>query len=191
MTETSAVQQEQERGNAEKSCACRILRYTPNLVRDEWVNIGVLLFDQQTGERQLRMIEAEDEFRGLRRLHPAADELLRAIRYDLEDRFQSASVNGGKSHAGDWRQLLAKWDETLSNALQLAPQKGVFVSDLDAELERLYGDHVAPQRSASRVGAPPRQPRGGALVLLASVPAGPPVGAAGKIRSRRAVHVSW
>jgi hypothetical protein len=72
------------------------------------VNIGVLLFDQQTGERRLRMIEAEDEFRGLRRLHPAADELLRAIRDDLEDRFQSASVNGGKSHAGDWRQLLAK-----------------------------------------------------------------------------------
>jgi hypothetical protein len=108
MTETSAVQQEQERGNAEKSCAYRILRCTPNLVRDEWVNIGVLLFDQQTGERRLRMIEAEDEFRGLRRLHPAADELLRAIRDDLEDRFQSASVNGGKSHAGDWRQLLAK-----------------------------------------------------------------------------------
>jgi len=155
MTETSAVQQEQERGNAEKSCAYRILRYTPNLVRDEWVNIGVLLFDPQTGERRLRMIEEEDEFRRLRRLHPAADELLlRAIRDDLEDRFQSASVNGGKGHAGDWRQLLAKWDETLSNALQLAPQKGVFVSDLDAELERLYGDHVARQRSASRVGAP-------------------------------------
>jgi Protein of unknown function (DUF3037) len=49
MTETSAVQQEQERGNAEKSCAYRILRYTPNLVRDEWVNIGVLLFDRRRG----------------------------------------------------------------------------------------------------------------------------------------------
>jgi hypothetical protein len=30
----------------------------------------------------------------------------------------------------------------------------VFATDLDAELERLYGDHVAPQRAASRVGAP-------------------------------------
>jgi hypothetical protein len=38
--------------------------------------------------------------------------------------------------------------------LQLAPQKGVFATDLDAELERLYSDHVAPQRTASRVGAP-------------------------------------
>ena len=155
MTETSAVQQGDGPGNAEKSCAYRILRYTPNLVRDEWVNIGVLLFDPQTGERRLRMIEEEDEYRRVRRLHPGADELLlRAIRDDLEDRFQSASVNGGTGLAGDWHQLVAKWDETLSNALQLAPQKGVFASDLDAELERLYGDHVAPQRAASRMGAP-------------------------------------
>jgi hypothetical protein len=42
----------------------------------------------------------------------------------------------------------------LSNALQLAPQKGVFTTDLDAELERLYSDHVAVQLSHGRVGAP-------------------------------------
>jgi hypothetical protein len=155
MTETSAVQQEQERGNAEKSCAYRILRYTPNLVRDEWVNIGVLVFDPQSGERRLRMIEEEEEFRRVRRLHPGADELLlRAIRDDLEDRFQSESASGSNGNTTDWQKLLAKWDATLSNALQLAPQKGVFASDLDAELERLYGDHVAPQPATSRVGTP-------------------------------------
>ena len=27
----------------------RVLRYTPNLVRDEWVNIGVLVFDEKSG----------------------------------------------------------------------------------------------------------------------------------------------
>lgn len=27
----------------------RILRYTSDLVRDEWVNIGVMLFDPLTG----------------------------------------------------------------------------------------------------------------------------------------------
>jgi hypothetical protein len=136
----------------EKACAYRILRYTPNLVRDEWVNIGVLVFDPQSGERRLRLIEAQEEYNRVRRLHPQADEfLLRALRDDLEDRFTSASGNGG---AGDWQQLLAKWDDTLSNALHLAPQKGVFASDLDAELERLYADHVALQQAPSRVGAP-------------------------------------
>ena len=137
----------------ERACAYRVLRYTPNLVRDEWVNIGVLLFDPGTGERRLRLIEEQDEYNRLRRLHPQADEtLLRALRDDLEDRFQSASgSNGGNAN---WQQLLGKWDETLSNALQLAPQKGVFAADLDAELERLYADHVAMQRAPGRVGAP-------------------------------------
>ena len=155
MNETLAGQQTTGLESAERACAYRILRYTPNLVRDEWVNIGVLLFDPDTGERRLRVIEEQDEYNRVRRLHPQADEaLLRALRDDLEDRFQSAAANGGKGHAGNWLQLLAKWDETLSNALQLAPQKGVFATDLDAELERLYADHVAPQRTVGRVGAP-------------------------------------
>src|SRR3989441_8627431 len=101
-------------------------------------SIGVLVFDPATGARRLRLIEEAGEFARVRRLHPAADEaLLRALRDDIEKEFDAAK-NGG------WRALLAKWDETLSNALQLAPQKGVLAGDLDAELERLYADHVAP-----------------------------------------------
>jgi hypothetical protein len=155
MTEESTLEENNGPGSAERACAYRILRYTPNLVRDEWVNIGVLLFNPRTGERRLRVIEEEEEYRRVRRIHPGADELvLRALRDDLEDRFQSAATSGTTGNTGDWQRLLAKWDDTLSNALQLAPQKGVFAADLDAELERLYADHVAPQRTASRVGAP-------------------------------------
>src|SRR6266436_2245229 len=139
----------------ETTCAYRILRYTPNLVRDEWVNIGVLLFDPLTGDRRLRLIEEQDEYNRVRRLHPQADEtLLRALRDDLEDRFQSASARGSSGSTANWQQLLGKWDDTLSNALQLAPQKGVLAADLDAELERLYADHVAMPRPASRAGTP-------------------------------------
>src|SRR6266481_7042005 len=110
----------------EKACAYRILRYTPNLVRDEWVNIGVLLFDPGTGERRLRLIEERDEYNRVRRLHPQADEtLLRALRDVLQDRFQSASARGSNGGTANWQQLLGKCDDTLSNFLQLAPQKGV------------------------------------------------------------------
>ena len=64
----------------ERACAYRVLRYTPNLVRDEWVNIGVLVFDPHTGERRLRLIEEPEEYARVRRLHPRADEeLLRAL----------------------------------------------------------------------------------------------------------------
>lgn len=59
--------------SGESACAYRVLRYTPNLARDEWVNIGILLFNPKTGERRLRLIEDEEEYRRVRRLHPQAD----------------------------------------------------------------------------------------------------------------------
>lgn len=132
----------------------RVLRYTPNLVRDEWLNIGVLLFNPKTGERRLRLIEDQDEYNRVRRLHPEADEaLLRALRDDLENRFEGLGTNaGGQSDKAGWQQVLAKWDETLSNALQLAPPKGTLAHDLDAEVDRLYTDHVAAPRAAARPG---------------------------------------
>jgi hypothetical protein len=154
MNKSNGESRNAETPSGERLCAYHVLRYTPNLVRDEWVNIGVLLFDVDTAERRLRLIEDQDEFNRVRRLHPNADEaLLRALRDDLEDRFQSASSSGSNSST-NWQQLLDKWVETLSNALQLAPQKGAHAADLDAELERLYADHVALQRAPSRVGAP-------------------------------------
>lgn len=152
-----------EAATARRSLAYRVLRYTPNLVRDEFVNIGVLAFDPESGERRLRLIEEPEEYARVRRLHPRMDEaLLRALRNDLEDRFATASElfrGDGQAHEkgngrADWLKLLGKWDNTLSNALQLAPQKGTTASDLDAEIERLYADHVAPERGAARVGAP-------------------------------------
>lgn len=155
--------QAQMTGAADRTLAYRVLRYTPNLVRDEWVNIGVLVFDPQSGERRMRLIEEPEEYARVRRLHPRADEeLLRALRDDLENRFATATQlfpaevkAEGNGHAKlDWMKLLGKWDETLSNALQMAPQKGVHADDLDAETERLYADHVALQRGEARVGAP-------------------------------------
>jgi len=144
--------------NGSRADAYRVLRYTPNLVRDEWLNVGVLVFDPKTGERRLRVIDEPAEYARVRKLHPQADEaLLRALRDDLEDRFAGASMlfgNGHEQASADWLKLLGKWDETLSNALQLAPQKGVYADDLDAETERLYADHVAPRPAASRVSAP-------------------------------------
>jgi len=153
MSQSSAELQTPPTPLGERAFAYRVLRYTPNLVRDEWVNIGILLFAPETGERRLRLIEEQDEYNRVRRLHPQADEnVLRRLRDHLEDRFQS--VNGKSANGGDLQALLAKWDDTLSNALQLAPQKGTLAPDLDAELERLYTDHVALQRGSVRMGAP-------------------------------------
>ena len=138
-----------------------ILRYASNLVRDEWVNIGVLLFDPLSGALRLRLIEGQDEYARVRRLHPAADEdTLRGFRDHLEDRFVTFLRNtrqeeGPIVHPGkELQRVVEQWNNTLSNGLQLAPQRGVYADDLDVELERLYSEHVAPPRKGSRVGAP-------------------------------------
>ena len=46
----------------------------PNLIRDEWVNIGVLLEEARGSRRAMRLIEQPGEFARVRRLHPEADE---------------------------------------------------------------------------------------------------------------------
>ncbi len=136
----------------EQALAYHILRYVPDLIRDEWVNIGVLVFNPETGERRLRLIEDQDEYNRVRRLHPWADEaLLRALRDNLENRLESGIHSGAEI---PWQDVLDKWQETLSNALQIAPQKGVLADDLDAELDRLYVDHVAVPRRSTRAGLP-------------------------------------
>lgn len=120
-----------------QTCAYRVLRYTPNLVRDEWVNIGILIYDPATRRARSRLIDDAGEFARIRRLHPAADEgVLRALGADFEAQLQQ--------YAGDLPGYFAKLDETLSNLIQLSPQRGVLVEDMDAELERLYRDQVAP-----------------------------------------------
>lgn len=118
----------------------RIVRYTPNLVRDEWMNIGILLADPARGRVAARLIEEPGEIARVRRLHPTADEdLLRSLPRDFESQLASASDPSG---------FIEKLDQTLSNVVQLSPQKGVLAEDFGAELDRLYHDHVAPPRRA-------------------------------------------
>lgn len=123
----------------------RVLRYTPNLIRDEWVNIGVVLEDAKKQRGRARLIEEPSEFARVRRLHPNADEnLLRA----LPGEFDVQLAATGASSA--W---IEKMEQTLSNTLQFSPRQAVFAEDFDAELDRLYHDHVSPPARQGRAAA--------------------------------------
>jgi len=114
----------------------RILRYTPNVARDEWVNIGVLLERAEGNERALRLIE-EEHLARVRRLHPEADlDLLRALPAELGGRL----AGPGEKAAAE----LARWNDTMSNVLQFSPAKGLLAEDFQAELARLYEEQVGP-----------------------------------------------
>jgi len=105
------------------------------------MNIGVLLEDGPSGQRAIKLIEEDSEFARVRRLNPAMDDsLLRGLAgtFDAELRKPNEAVAA----------YLEKLDQTLSNAVQFGPVKGVFAEDFDAELDRLYQDQVAPPARA-------------------------------------------
>lgn len=160
----------------ERTLVHRILRYVPSLLRDEWVNIGVLLYDPNTGERRLRLIEEEAEYNRLRRLHPRLDEeSLRGLGDHLESRIGAAIISNGNGgpirgtlrngqgnpapNATEWFKVLEKWDATLSQSLQLADPKGTVANDLDAEVDRLFDERVASPRKPARIGRPATRPQ--------------------------------
>jgi len=119
----------------------RILRYAPNLIRDEWVNIGVLLEDARAGKRAIRLIEEPSEIARVRRVHPNADEgVLRGLAAELE-----ADLHGPEEAV---RAYLEKLGQTLSNVIQLGPEKAAEAGDFDAEIDRLYQAQVAPPARA-------------------------------------------
>ena len=132
-------------------CAYHVVRYQPNLIRDEWVNIGVLLFipgggpggGPSTGRVRQRWLEEPADLARLRRLHPAADEgLLLGLPAEFDRQFAGREMEA--------EAILEKFDDTLSNAVQLAPRKGLLARDPDAEIDRLFREQVEPLREARR-----------------------------------------
>ena len=117
-----------------------VIRYTPNLIRDEWINVGVVLQEAANGKYRVRTIEDEPEFARLKRLHPAADE---SVVRGLGGFFESAL----REHKTELMAWTEKLNQSLSNAVELGSRTGLLGEDIDAEMERLYREKVEPVRA--------------------------------------------
>jgi hypothetical protein len=114
-----------------------ILRYVPNLIRDEWVNIGILLEEANGSRIAMRLIDGKDELARLRRIHPDADEdLLRNLQSEFDARLRAPST--------DVHTYVEKLNQSLSNTLQFSPRKALLGASFHQELDRLYRDQVTP-----------------------------------------------
>src|SRR5271156_2752304 len=91
----------------------RILRYVPNLVRDEWMNIGVLLEEADGSNTAMRLVSESAELARIRRLHGEVDEeLLQDLRGEFDARLRAP-----------WSEIkayLSKLETTLSTTLQFS-----------------------------------------------------------------------
>lgn len=130
------------------TCTYRILRYVPDLRRDEWINIGIVFHDRSRDHIAVRTLDPED-FPRLRRVHPEANlDLLRSLLPEIERQIQLLGEQRESPLSPEER--IGKLDDSLSNLIQCAPQKAVLTPDPAAELERLFAQQVTPPRPRPR-----------------------------------------
>lgn len=125
-----------------------LLRYVPDIVRGEFVNIGVILWEPNL----YRMVGVRflDNWERVARLDPRVDpSLLAGIRAEFETQSRADS----RTFMAHVRRLLH-----FANTIQMSPPKCVLSSDPSQELTRLYETYVADthgeQRTAKNTPAP-------------------------------------
>ncbi len=122
----------------------QLLRYVPDPVKDEFINIGLVVLDDRGRFLATRMAD-EDDLRRVRCLHPGADlELLRS--------WQAAVDRELTQHPGAGGAWLASLEEVASHSLRWTAAAGCEGRDAAAAAQALYQSFVAsPPRAA--VGA--------------------------------------
>jgi hypothetical protein len=101
------------------------LRYTPNIVTGEFINIAVVLYDPSGGFCGIRFVS---DWQRVRRFDADADiKMLEALSVDIEGQFRR----------GKGEEILKTMEDSFSNAVQLSPRTFHLVSDPAQEIEKL------------------------------------------------------
>jgi Protein of unknown function (DUF3037) len=134
-----------------KQCEFQLIRYVPDAVKNEFVNIGVVL-RASGGERAVRFTR---DWGRVRCIDPDADtEMLEALEIEVANRLQGQPLSQDQEESVG-RPVLAMLEDSLSNALQITEAKAFlaesFISGLE-QLVSLYVDTAKRERSSKRSG---------------------------------------
>lgn len=135
-----------------RQCEFFLLRYVPDAVKDEFVNLGVVLLDaagEKAGARSFAEFRFTTEWSRVRCIDPDADiEMLQALESEIRSQL---------AHSDDSRELLLKKiTDSFSNTVQLSGMKGCLTESPQAEIETLarhYLQTPASRRARSERGA--------------------------------------
>jgi Protein of unknown function (DUF3037) len=119
-----------------------LLRYVPDAVKDEFVNIGVVMVEAGAGAAGARFADVRftRDWRRVRCLDPQVDvEMLEAL--EREIRGQLATTH-------DRKVLLRRLEDSFSNVIQLSPVKGLLAEDPAREIEAMASIYL----EAAKVG---------------------------------------
>jgi hypothetical protein len=130
-------------GSEKRELGFFLLRYVPDAVKDEFVNIGVVLIGDgaDSGYADVRFTR---DWRRVLCLDPAVDlEWLQALERDIRMRLQDA---GGRA------DILSRLQDLCSNVIQVSPSKGCLGEEPAREMENLAKVYLetTPLRTAKR-----------------------------------------
>jgi hypothetical protein len=133
---------------APRQCEFQILRYVPDPVRNEFVNIGVLVREADSPAPQMHLRMTRD-WQRVRCMNPDADTaLFEALEEELQQRLNETPAEG-------IRPLIRVLDDSFSNAIQLTPAKAMLAESLLAgveELMQLYVENRKREKTVRRSG---------------------------------------
>jgi hypothetical protein len=123
----------QSRVGERRACAFQLLRYVPDVVRNEYVHIGVIL--REEGSAEPPRVQFTRDWRRVRCLDPEADTgLLEGMESELRTRL-TAEPHGN---------LMRILNEALSLSVQITEPKAYLAESLPAGMEELMRLYVEP-----------------------------------------------
>jgi len=123
-------------------CEFSLVRYMPDVVKGEFVNIGVLFRSHSEGGSDFADVRFTRDWRRVRCLNPAADiEVLESLETDLR-----MLLNAG----AEGELILGRLEQYLSNSIELTPPAAVLSDAPAEEVDRLAEMYVEPRVTGKR-----------------------------------------
>jgi hypothetical protein len=119
-----------------------LLRYVPDAVKDEFVNIGVVMVEPSETGAGFADVRFARDWRRVQRLDPGADlEMLETLERE---------IRGSLAEVKDREALIRKLQDSFSNAIQLSPTKGVLAEEPALEIETLASLYLEARQAGRR-----------------------------------------
>jgi len=134
-----------------RQCHFFLLRYVPDVVKGEFVNLGVVLLEE--GDNGFTDVRFLRDWRRVRGLDPEADiELLESYEAELRRLLQARAPEIINYHGPVSRRewLLAQIRDSFSGALEVTAMTAVLTASPQAELGKLAQMYLESERHAQR-----------------------------------------
>ena len=130
--------------NGRKQCEFFLIRYVPDAVKNEYVNIGVLLREAAgVGAANAPMLRFTRDWARVRCVDPDVDT---AMLEELENELRGRLLEAAQA---DVKPVLELIEDSFSNLLQVTEAKGCLAESMIAEVESLMRVYVEPRKRES------------------------------------------